>query len=87
MIIRQTESLENIVEEFSKFARMPKINKVRSNFSEILDSKPSIELTTMLNEATPRDKLRIVIKFVKRKTKLLFFEVNNLFIKKSISFI
>ena len=37
MIIRQTESLENIVEEFSKFARMPKINKVRSNFSEILE--------------------------------------------------
>ena len=57
------------------------------NFLEISDSKPLIELITMLNEATPRDKLRIVIKFVKRKTKLLFFEVNNLFIKKSISFI
>ena len=43
MIIRQTESLENIVEEFSKFARMPKINKVRSNFSEILEQTLSLE--------------------------------------------
>ena len=43
MIIRQTESLENIVEEFSKFARMPKINKVRSNFTEILEQTLSLE--------------------------------------------
>ena len=38
------------------------------NFFEISDSKPSIELITIFNEATPRDKLTIVMRFVKRKT-------------------
>ena len=41
----------------------------------------------MFNEATPKDKLTIVMRFVKRKTKLLFFEINNLFIKKNTIFI
>ena len=49
MIIRQTESLENIVDEFSKFARMPKINKVNSNLTKILHEIVSLEETANPN--------------------------------------
>ena len=49
MIIRQTESLENIVDEFSKFARMPKINKVNSNLTKILREIVSLEETANPN--------------------------------------
>ena len=35
----------------------------------------------MFNDATPNERLIMVTRFVRRKTKLLFFEINNFLIK------
>ena len=35
----------------------------------------------MFNDATPNERLIMVTRFVRRKTKLLFFETNNFLIK------
>ena len=41
----------------------------------------------MFNDATPNERLIMVTMFVRRKTKLLFFEINNFLIKNNTSFI
>ena len=91
--IKNKFSINEKKDDEFKIERFPNIKVFKDmqinydNFFEISDSKPSIELITMFNDATPNERLIMVTRFVRRKTKLLFFEINNFLIKNNTSFI
>lgn len=61
MIIKQTEDLKNLVNEFSQFARLPKAQPVKSHLNEVIlaalrlykQSHESIEFVVNLDERLP----------------------------------